>query len=124
MKGISKDKFCKGTDIPKRSGNFSPMRMHFQQREYPMERNKDGLMIIGTHTPACCYLPMELLELMGKDRFFKNYRREGVYKHGGKEYKCYMEIYKTAFSGYGMPDYKFRMCIDTERDFEFEFPEL
>ena len=124
MTGTSKTKFCKGTDIPKHSGNYSTMRMHFTQREYPMQPNKDGLMIIGEHTPASCYLPVECLALMETDKFFKDYRRQGVYKHGGKEYKCWMDISKRIFTGYGASDYIFRMSIDTEGEFNFEFPEL
>ena len=123
MLGVSKDKFIKGTDIPKHSGRFSPVRMHFCAKEYRMEPNEDGVMIIGKGTIATTILPENIIEAITKDKFFKSYRREGIYKHDGKEYPCWMDVHKSFISGYGMADYSFRLSIDTKGEFDFNFPE-
>ena len=123
MLGVSKDKFIKGTTIPKHSGRFSSVRMHFCFKDYRMTPGKDGIMIIGNGTIATTILPPSIIEAITGDKFFKSYRRAGTYIHNGKEYPCWMDIHKSFISGYGMPDYTFRLSIDTKGEFEFTFPE-
>ena len=123
MLGVSKDKFIKGTNIPKHSGRFSPVRMHFCFKDYRMTPNKDGIMIIGNGTIATTILPPGIIEAIAGDKFFNSYRRAGTYIHNGTEYPCWMDIHKSFISGYGMSDYTFRLSIDTKGEFEFTFPE-
>ena len=118
----SKDKFIKGTNIPKHSGRFSPC-MHFCTRSYRMGLNADGIMIIGNETIATLILPPKIIDAITTDAFFKSYRREGVYVYQDRKYSCWMEVYKSFISGYGMSEYTFRLSIDTKGEFDFIFPE-
>lgn len=121
MKGISTTKFCKGTELPKHSGNYSPIRMHFCQRTYPICKREDGMVIIGKGTLAQTIIPQSLIDLMYNDKFFKTYRREGKYKRNGLEYNCWMDINRCLFNS--LSEFDFRLSIDTRGDFEYEFPE-
>lgn len=123
MLGVSKDKFIKGTRIPKHSGNYSPSRMHFCARSYRMSHDADGVLIIGKRTQATSILTPAIVQAITSDAFFKSYRREGVYVYNGKEYPCWMEVYKNFITGYGMAEYTFRLSIDTKGEFDFNFPE-
>ena len=132
MTGTSKTKFCKGTTIPKHSGNFSAFMMHYQSKSYPLELHEyidsDGYKSKAwfiNNTPASGTLPQDVIALLSHDKFFKFYEREGIYKHPetGKEYTCTMRICRTFLRGYGMPEFKFTLGIDTRGDFKFNFPE-
>ena len=117
MKGTSKTKFCKGTDIPKHSGNFSPIRMHWQSRTYYIEQ-KDGALLIGNGTPANKVLPEPLIWLMLHDPNFKSYEQRGTHTRNGKKYTSFRLIHKkyTSMSGFVMTEQ-----IDTEGDFDYNF---
>ena len=129
MKGTSKTKFCKGTDIPKRSGNYSyfnsdEYKMHYQSKEYPVKRNSGGTWIVGDRTPLNNILPEQLVWLVDNDPNFYGYKEKGTHTHCGKKYDCERSINKCLLgSKYGLPDYKLYICINTQGDFNYNFPE-
>lgn len=122
MYGVSKNKFIKGTTIPKRAGNFSKIRMHYMQRSYPITLH-NGEIIIGKNTPGYNLLSRPLIELMRFDKFFQWYRQEGVYVHNGKEYKCWRTIERSYLKSTFF-QFVFTISIDTLGDFTFDFPNL
>ena len=123
MYGTSTDKFCKGTNIPKHSGNFSKFRMHYCTQSYRVEL-RNGELIVGTHTPATSLFSHALIELMITDPNFRMYEQKGVHTFNGKKYNCWKRINKSLLSECSLrPDFTYYECIDTEGDFEYTFPE-
>lgn len=119
MKGTSKTKFCKGTSIPKHSGNFSPIGMHWCSRTWSVML-VNGALVIGEDTPASAVLPQQLIWLMLNDPNFKSYEQRGTHTHNGKQYTCCRSVFKrfTSFAGFSLVEQ-----IDTEGEFTYEFPE-
>lgn len=128
MNGTSKTKFCKGTNIPKHSGNFSAMHaryLHYKTREYEITL-RDGILFVGEHTQLDQLVPSAVGWLMLNDPNFKEYRQEGEHSFGGKKYDASRIITKSIFASenyyIGSP-WKLRETIDTEGDFNYNFPE-
>lgn len=127
MRGISKTKFCKGTNIPKRSGNFSAfsvMRMHFKTRTIHIVM-RDGQFIVGNHTPLSALVPVQVEWLMINDPNFDRYRQVGTHTYRGKQYEVTRSIYKSPVANIWDEGDIWRMeeTINTEGDFDYNFPE-
>ena len=126
-KGTSRDKFCKGTDIPKHAGNFSASTIHYQslqQKDYKV-RMKDGQLIVGDHTPLSDILPEALVTLAITDPNFKTYSQSGEHSHNEKKYEAYRTLTKfSAFGWHSYLDYSFILHIGiyTNGDFDYQFP--
>lgn len=127
MNGISKTKCCKGTDIPKRSGNYSfqnslAYQKHYQRRDYPVT-NKNGCITVGNATPLVSIFPEHVIWLMENDPNFKEYRQEGTHTENGKQYRCGRTITKQFSSAYGASDWLMSEWITTDGDFDYTFRE-
>ena len=125
--GISKDKFCKGTDIPKRSGNYSPTTIHFQSlqvRDYKV-RLIDGHLIVGERTPLTEIFKPDVVMAILNDRHFNSYRQEGVKTINGKRYETHRILtkYDARFSYLNEIKYLLREEIYTDFDFDYNFKE-
>lgn len=127
MNGISTTKFCKGTDIPKRSGNFSPMTVHYNSRR---ERTyhvyfQAGELIVGEHTPLEHLLPLPVVLLALHDEHFEEYRQQGVHTINGKEYEAHKTLRKvTTFGTRSWRNYRFTYTetIYTDYEIKHDFP--
>lgn len=127
-KGVSRDKFCKGTNIPKHAGNFSYSTIHYQSlqsRDYRV-RVKNGQAIVGEHTPLDKILSPELVRIILNDDNFKHYSQTGTHTHNGKQYEAGRSL--TRFGAYATHiylDYQYTLRIEiyTDGDFDFQFPE-
>ena len=125
--GISKDKFCKGTGIPKRSGNFSAFSIHqssMQSKDYKV-RVVDGRLIVGEHTPLVDVLGAAVVAAIQADPYFNSYRQEGVKTINGKQYEAHRILTKfnARFSYLSDIKYLLREEIFTELDFDYNFAE-
>lgn len=123
MYGTSTTKFCKGTNLPKHSGNFSKIHMHYSTQSYRVDL-QNGELIVGTHTRAASIFSTALIELMLTDPNFRMYEQKGTHTYNGKKYTCWKRICKSLFSENSLrPDFTYYECIDTEGDFTYTFPE-
>lgn len=127
-KGTSRDKVCKGTNIPKHSGNYSYSTIHhqsLQSKDYHV-RLKDGKLIVGDHTPLTKIFPAELVQLALTDENFKLYCQTGTHTHGGKQYEANRSLSKfNACGWHTYLDYQFTLRVEiyTDGDFEYTFPD-
>lgn len=126
MKGISKDKFCKGTDIPKRSGNFSSQTVHYQSlqsRDYHVNL-RNGRLIVGENTPLEDVMPgIEQLAL--SDPYFESYTQKGTHTHSKKKYEARKTLTKREkhyeYCTWLNYDFVYREMIYTDNEFDYQF---
>ena len=126
MRGVSKDKFCKGTTIPKRSGNFSYTTVHYQSlqsKDYHVKL-RDGVLIVGENTPLEKVMPgVEQLAL--SDSYFEQYTQRGVHTHNGKKYEARKTLTKREkhyeYCDWMNYDYVYREIIYTDNEFNYTF---
>ena len=126
MKGVSTTKFLKGTDIPKRSGNFSYSTVHYhslQSNDYHVKL-RDGVLIVGEHTPLGKVMPgVEQLAL--SDPNFEQYTRKGFVPYKGKKYEARQTLTKREkhyeYCDWMNYDYIYREMIYTDNEFNFTF---
>lgn len=122
MKGVSKDKFIKGTDIPKRAGNFSHVRMRWETRSYPVRYDEiKGELIVGDHTPLRNVMGTYVEQMVLHDPYFKSVTQKGTHTFNGKKYEAEKSLTRSRYCAFR--DYTYREGIDTEKDFHYEFPE-
>lgn len=120
MKGISKTKFIKGTDIPKRAGNFSPCTMRWETRSYPVHMI-DGELIVGNSTPLRNVMGAYVEQMVLHDPFFDSVTLKGKHTFNGKQYEAEKLLTRSRFGK--MYDFAYREGIDTEKEFKYIFPE-
>ena len=124
---FSKDKVRKDGQ-PKRAGNFSAYTHHvssLQTKDYRVY-NRNGVLIVGDHTPLSTLFPAELLRLIMSDENFRSYRQEGKQAHNGKGYDARRILERYAAYGAHMYcdfEYLLRLEIYTDYEFTYEFPE-
>ena len=126
MKGVSKDKFCKGTDIPKHSGNFSYHTVHYQSlqsKDYHVTL-RDGVLIVGESTPLQCLMP-EVTQIALNDPHFESYTRKGTMPHAGKRYEARQTLTKRerhyTYCDWMNYDFIYREMIYTDGEFDYQF---
>ena len=122
MQGVSKDKFCKGTDVPKHAGNFSPCReiyKHYKRATYPI-RVENGCMIIGNHTPVEAVLDAHLICLIQDDPYFNRYEQKGTHTFNGTKYPASKSVYRSLIDPKLLI---YEESISTNGDFTWEFPD-
>lgn len=121
---------------PKRSGNFSYITFHaqsLQSKDYDVFRiiKDDGIenLVVGETPLAAIFGEFGALveTLAMRDDNFKEYRREGVHSHCGKQYECRMTLKKIVDSNrYWKGNnrlFKLRIEIYTDGEFTYNFPE-
>ena len=127
MKGVSQTKFCKGTNIPKHSGNFSPATIHYrslQSKDYHV-RLHNGVLIVGENTPLEQVMPnIEQLALL--DPYFEQYTQRGTHTHNGKQYEAQKTLTKHKehyqYCDWLNYDFIYREMIYTDYEFDYRFP--
>ena len=126
--GISRNKFCKGTGIPKRSGNFSQITLHYQSLQHQTWRiwYQGGHLVVGNHTPLLALFPAAIVELVMNDELFSTYEQRGYKTINGKKYEIVRSITRFAgaeIRGYLHFNFIYREAIYTDGDFDWNFPE-
>ena len=125
MRGTSKDKFIKGTNIPKHAGNFAAYHTvcYWATKDYPVNI-KDGLLIVGQNKRLSDIktMPKEVEWLALNDPNFKQYRQEGEFTFNNKQYKVYATLTKSSFGLYGLTPFTYREAVQTKKEFEYKFP--
>lgn len=113
---------------PKRAGNWSAQSYFYsslQVKDYRVfERN--GVLIVGDHTPLTTLLPAEVVWLAQNDPNFAEYKQDGTQPHDGKNYQARRIL--TRFKSVGTElycgwRYLLRLEIFNEHEFVYEFPE-
>ena len=117
MTGTSKTKFCKGTDIPKHSGNFSYLnsdlhRLHYVTRTYKITRI-NGVLFVGDHTPLEQIIPGLEALILG-DPNFRSYRQDGQTRVGLGTYDSVRTVTKSLLKDGG---YTLTETINTRGEF-------
>lgn len=124
MKGTSKTKFCKGTDIPKHSGNYSyynsdAYKLHYQTQSYRVWKNEYGEIIVGNGRYLRDIISPELERLMLDDPNFQEYRQKGQFRYGAQLY----DSDRTVIKNFLNDDWTLTETINTRGDFKYNFPE-
>lgn len=122
--GFSKDKVCKGTDIPKRAGNFSPSTIHRQSlvaRDYRVSI-KDGNLIVGEGTLLTKLFEPMVVAAIQSDPYFREYRQHGVKTINGKQYEAHRILtkFETRYA-YLNENVKYILREEIYTDFDFEW---
>lgn len=129
MRGTSKTKFCKGTDIPKHSGNYSYTTVHYASVRKQTWRvwSQGGTLVVGQNTPLASLMSQSIVELAMNDPYFDTYVQKGTHTHGDKQYEAYKSLHKNysfCAEKYSWRNYNFTYeeTIYTDGDFEYNFP--
>lgn len=125
-KGVSRTKTCKGTDIPKHSGNYSYSAIHaafLQSKEYRVTL-QDHHLIVGESTPLAEVFEPALLSAIESDPYFESYTQRGVKTVGNKQYDAQRTLtkYKSRYNYLNNIKYLYREQIYTDGDFDYNFP--
>lgn len=125
-KGVSADKVCKGTGIPKHAGNFSYSSIHarsLQSKDYHVTL-KNHTLIVGENTPLSDFFKPQIIELLFIDPLFSSYTQNGLIEHNGKTYESVRTITKYHARYTYLSDIKFilRIQVYTDLEFKYEFP--
>lgn len=134
-KGISATKFTKAGE-PKRSGNWSAEKVHYQSLQYKdyevmYKEDESGIkhLVIGDHTLLSSVMGEGVAALAMFDKHFDSYVQSGEY-HGiqnGKGYEAHRSLTKRkvihAWYPGEAPTFTYRETIYTDGDFTYNFPE-
>lgn len=125
-KGVSRTKTCKGTNLPKHSGNYSYSSIHalfLQSKEYRVTL-KDHHLIIGNNTPLSDVFEPTLLAAIESDPLFESYTQRGTHTYGNKQYEAQRTLtrFRPRYAYLEDIRYLYREQIYTDGDFDYIFP--
>ncbi|MBO5369018.1 hypothetical protein J6A32_10415 [Methanocorpusculum sp.] len=113
---------------PKHAGNWSASTIHAQSlqcRDYHVIR-KNGQLIVGDHTPLSGIMGNAIAELATTNPRFDAYVEKGVKTVNGQQYEAQRSLRRFTPCGssiYFAYEFIYREQINTDGDFDYNFPE-